>query len=138
MSTTKKYPVYSLILNLRGLTVETGFRVFDLRSFQAMLISIRSSAWGRVGLTRFALRLYQAPVDGEEWCESYVPLALHGPEEADGSRQLYVPVSFIVLSSLYADKSPERTIGSLRNKRVVVCEDDLIGYLAVPKSSIQG
>jgi hypothetical protein len=136
MSTTKKYPVYNLTINLRGMTVETGFRVFDLRSFQSMLISIRSSAWGRIGLTRFALRLHQAPRDGEEWCDTYVPLAIRPAGE--GVQPLYVPVSFIVLSSLYADQSPERVIAALRKKRVVTCEDDLVGYLAVPKSSIQG
>lgn len=136
MSMTKKYPVYSLIITLNGMTVETGFRVFDLRSFQAMLISIRSSAWGRIGLTRFALRLHQAPSDGEEWCEAYIPLAIK--EAGVKNSPLYVPVSFIIVSSMYADISIPKTLGALRKKRIVVDETDLTGYDCVPKSSIQG
>lgn len=58
MPSNSMNPVFEVSLSLSGGTVQTGMRVFDLRSLSCVLACIKAKAFGRVGPKRITFTLY--------------------------------------------------------------------------------
>jgi hypothetical protein len=84
-----KYPVYSLVISMRGVLLATGIRVHDLRSLFAVQLLYKTRAFGKLGRRRFVLILQEdkAWEDAPQLVEA-IPLT--GAPSPDHSRMLEI------------------------------------------------
>jgi len=91
-------PVFALELHLESMIVQTGIRVFDVKSLNAVLALCHSKAFGRVSRKRFVFRIHSGH---ELWDgDSVFPLVHGGLGEIEGR----VSHSFALLSQYYASR----------------------------------